>query len=216
MSLTDACTAAAHPDIPVIGPLAGTWTWNVVVDRWWWSDEMYAIHGFAPGEVVPTTGLMLAHKVLDDLEKCRSALASAKVRPGRFSDYHRIIDTRMKTRHVLTVGEGKADADGLVIEVTGYLVDLTETRRNDVQPAVEEGLGRALEHRGVIDLAKGAIMAAHGVDADTAFAMLRSTSSSRQLRLRDVAAGLVDALAREPHHPGTAAHIDGLLQRITC
>ena len=110
MTLTAPCTASAmttpaltqpdparHPDIPVIGPMAGTWTWNVLEDRWWWSDEIYAIHGFEPGEVVPTTALILAHKVVDDLEKCRSTLASAKVRPGPFSNYHRIIDTR--TRH---------------------------------------------------------------------------------------------------------------------
>ena len=206
---------AMHPDIPVIGPMAGLWTWNVLKDSWWWSDEMYAIHGFAPGEVVPTTDLMLAHKVLDDLERCRSALASAKVRPGRFSDYHRIIDSRLKTRHVLTVGDGHADAHERVFEVSGYLVDLTDARRNDVQPEVEAGLARALEHRGVIDLAKGAVMVAHGVDADTAFAMLRSTSSGRQLKLREVALRLVDALAQEPHDPGTAAHLDALLQRIT-
>ena len=228
MSLTDPCTASAvttpaltqpdpatHPDIPVIGPMAGTWTWNVLEDRWWWSDEIYAIHGFEPGEVVPTTALMLAHKVLDDLEKCRSTLAGAKVRPGPFSNYHRIIDTRMRTRHILTVGSGHADGIGRVFEVTGYLVDLTDARQNDVQPAVEEALDRALEHRGVIDLAKGAIMLAHGVDADTAFGILRSTSNVTQLKLRDVALRLVDALAQEPHDPRTETHLDALLQRIT-
>ena len=228
MSLTDPCTASAvttpaltqpdpatHPDIPVIGPMAGTWTWNVLEDRWWWSDEIYAIHGFEPGEVVPTTALMLAHKVLDDLEKCRSTLAGAKVRPGPFSNYHRIIDTRMRTRHILTVGSGHADGIGRVFEVTGYLVDVTDARQNDVQPAVEEALDRALEHRGVIDLAKGAIMLAHGVDAATAFGILRSTSNITQLKLRDVALRLVDALAQEPHDPRTETHLDALLQRIT-
>ena len=202
---------AGHPDLPVIGPLAGAWTWNVVGDRWWWSDEVYAIHGLAPGEVVPTTELLLAHKVLDDLEGCRSVLASAKVRPGRFADLHRIVDTRMRTRHVLAVGDGHAGPDGRVLEVNGYLVDLTDARRNDLQPAVEEALDHALEHRSVIDLAKGAIMAAHGVDADTAFAILRATSSVSNLKLRDVAARLVDALSRQSHDPTAAARVDALL-----
>ncbi len=48
-----------HPDIPRIGPLAGSFTWDLPDDRWWWSEEMFVIHGFAPGEVVPTTDLLL-------------------------------------------------------------------------------------------------------------------------------------------------------------
>ena len=27
---------------------------------WWWSRDMYLLHGFEPGEVVPTTELMMA------------------------------------------------------------------------------------------------------------------------------------------------------------
>lgn len=210
-----ASPAPSHPDLPVIGPLAGAWTWNTAADRWWWSDEMFAIHGFTPGEVVPSTELMLAHKVLEDLQKCRRVLASARTRPGRFCNYHRIIDTRLATRHVLTVGDGHTDASGRVDEVTGYMVDLTDARRQDLQPAVEAALAGALEHRTVIDLAKGAIMAAWGVDADTAFEVLRTASSVSQLKLREVAQQLVEAMSEEPPAPATATHLDALLQRIT-
>src|SRR5690606_2005649 len=34
--------------------------------RWTWSDEVFVMHGFRPGEIVPTTELMLSHKHPDD------------------------------------------------------------------------------------------------------------------------------------------------------
>ena len=35
--------------------LVGRYTYRPDSDEWWWSDAMFAIHGFAPGTVVPTT-----------------------------------------------------------------------------------------------------------------------------------------------------------------
>ena len=53
-------------------------------------------------------------------------------------------------------------------------------------------LGEALKSRAVIDQAKGMIMRERGCNADEAFDMLRRTSQNRNVRLADVAAGLVD------------------------
>ncbi len=34
----------------------GEYRVTVDSDRWWWSDVVYRMHGFEPGEVVPTLG----------------------------------------------------------------------------------------------------------------------------------------------------------------
>jgi len=44
----------------------GRFSYDVPTDTWWWSTSLYTVYGFAPGEVVPTTALMLAHQHPDD------------------------------------------------------------------------------------------------------------------------------------------------------
>lgn len=55
-------------------------------------------------------------------------------------------------------------------------------------------LERALESRGVIDQAKGVLMAVHACDADEAFKMLVDQSQRANTKLRDVAANLLESV----------------------
>lgn len=183
-----------HPDLPVIGHLAGRWSWSLVEDRWWWSDEVYVIHGFRSGEVVPTLELVMSHKHPDDLEKCRALLATAIDIGYRFSHYHRILDAHGRERRLLVVGEGHSDDQGCVVGLSGYMIDLTKARRDDLEPAIREAIDNVLSARGRIEQTKGAIMLARGVDADTAFALLHQASCSNNRKIRDVAAAVVDQL----------------------
>lgn len=54
-----------------------------------------------------------------------------------------------------------------------------------------ENLERAMEYRGVIEQAKGIVMAARGCSADEAFEILRQQSQALNEKLRDVAADIV-------------------------
>lgn len=56
-------------------------------------------------------------------------------------------------------------------------------------------LQMALTSRAVIDQAKGVLMARHGCSAEEAFKLLAQTSSSANIKLREVAARLVDEAA---------------------
>lgn len=58
-------------------------------------------------------------------------------------------------------------------------------------------LETALVSRAVIDQAKGVLMAVHSCTADEAFAMLVQDSQKRNVKLREVAQGLIDSVA--PH-----------------
>jgi GAF domain-containing protein len=53
------------------------------------------------------------------------------------------------------------------------------------------GLNEAMQHRAVIEQAKGILMGAEGVDEEAAFAMLVSASQRENIKLRDVAVRLV-------------------------
>jgi transcriptional regulator with GAF, ATPase, and Fis domain len=56
-------------------------------------------------------------------------------------------------------------------------------------------LRQALESRAVIEQAKGVLMARHGCDADRAFNLLRRSSQHRNIKLRDIAAIVMDTAA---------------------
>lgn len=176
----------------------GYYTYAVAEGRWFWSDGVFELHGYAPNAVPATTELMIQHKHPDDAARAIAVLDEA-IRDGRpFTCYHRIIDAKRRVRSVLSVGRGKTDVEGEVEEVIGFFVDLTEVRRTETQLEVEEALLRIAETRSVIDQAKGMVMLATGCDADKAFGVLRTFSSHKNVRLHELAHRLVAAVAAGP------------------
>jgi hypothetical protein len=176
----------------------GHFTYAVSDDRWFWSDGVYELHGYAPEAVIPTTELMLQHKHPDDMARAFAVLEGAVSHGGPFSCYHRIIDAKERFRSVLSVGRGVTGPDGKVEAVTGFFVDLTDVRRAETQAEVEEALLRIAETRSVIDQAKGMLMLATGCDAEKAFGVLRTYSSHKNVKLHDLAHRLVDDVTARP------------------
>jgi transcriptional regulator with GAF, ATPase, and Fis domain len=65
---------------------------------------------------------------------------------------------------------------------------------------VAESIQRALATRGVIEQAKGMLMAIHGIDADQAFDRLRTQSQHTNTPLREVATTFVDNISTSAPH----------------
>ncbi len=179
------------------GPPVGHYTYRPALDSWTWSDGIYALHGYQPGEVPATTDVLMRHKHPDDRARVLAVLEGV-VRDGLpFSCYHRVIDRDERVRSVLAVGRGQLGDAGEVESVEGFYADLTDVRRTETQADVEVALARIAEHRAVIEQAKGVLMFATGCDADAAFDLLRRRSMTRNVKLHEVAHHLVDALGRD-------------------
>jgi GAF domain-containing protein len=92
---------------------------------------------------------------------------------------------------------GRRIAELAAAAVTGILQTVAE---REAMQALAANLERALSSRAVIDQAKGMVMARLGIDADEAFARLVKLSSHLNVKLRDLAAliveGHVDAVLR--------------------
>lgn len=65
----------------------------------------------------------------------------------------------------------------------------------------EEQMEEALQSRDLIGQAKGMLMVREGVSADQAFDMLRRASQRLNVKLRDLAAGMVSGAAPKPPEP---------------
>jgi PAS domain S-box-containing protein len=167
--------------------------YRVDLDGWKieWSDGMFELHGYERGDVVPTLELLYSHKHPEDRPRCEEIVAQVVKTGGYFCMYHRIIDSRGRTRRVLTSGDAIMDAEGQVGSIEGVMVDLTSTLQRETEQTAREAVAGATSTRSVIDQARGILMGQLGMGSDDAFQMLVSTSSHRNVKLVVVAAELV-------------------------
>ncbi|RXR25054.1 ANTAR domain-containing protein [Oerskovia turbata] len=172
------------------------YTLDVPTGRWWWSDELFEMHGFAPHEVVPTTQLMLAHKHPEDVARVAGVLADVTRTGDPFSCTHRIVDATGRTRILGVVGQGDVDpATGEVTQVAGYFMDLTDSQEALAQAHASRAVSASAARRATIEQAKGALMVVYGLDDDEAFEVLRHHSSVTNEPVRELAARLLASLA---------------------
>jgi hypothetical protein len=155
--------------------------------RCWWSDGMYELHALAPGDVVPTLALVLAHQHPEDRPRVAELLAGAAAEGRGFACASRLVDFEGRVHDVvLSVSTepgpagGPYAVEGVVVLLDAVVNELAR-RRADVQ------LEQALESRSVIDQAKGVLTLARGYDADAAFDALRLASQQRNVRVRALA-----------------------------
>lgn len=159
-------------------------------ERWEWSDAVARMHGYQPGQVEPTTELLLKHKHPDDRERA-AAVLDRVMRGKPFSSRHRIIDTGGRTLCVVVAGDRMLDEHGTVIGTSGFYVDVTES----LQTAINNVLSAVADARARIEQAKGVLMAAYDISAERAFDILVWRSQETNLKLRDLASRFLDAVA---------------------
>lgn len=204
-------TSSAHPTPDATSPvsrhraeradaadgLVGTFTIHVPADRWEWSDEVYLVHGFAPGEVVPSTTLLLSHAHPDDAPRLAAVLEAAQRDGTVFSHVYRALDAAGETRTVAVVGNGRHE-DGAVCAVDGYVVDLTGSYRVAADREASAAIAASSLSRATIEQAKGIVVAALGITEERAFDVLRQFSNDSNTPVRAVAAQLVASLQLAP------------------
>jgi hypothetical protein len=173
-------------------PPVGRFRLDLATGEWAWTDEVYVMHGFEPGEIVPTTPLMLSHKHPDDRGRVDGVLRHAAETGQPFSSVHRIVDAAGQTRTLAVTGQGKRDpGTGQVTELFGYFIDVTKAHREAAAREASASIQASSERRSVIEQAKGVLMVIHGVDEEAAFDQLREASNQSNIAVRDIASSLV-------------------------
>src|SRR3954452_5419044 len=170
---------------------AGRFQFTPAAGRWWWSDELFRIHGMEPGEVVPTTDLFLSHVHPADRSTVAHAL-EVEAGPEASSCEYRLVDLSGTERHVTLAVAGSRPEQPT--STSGFVVDSTRLREEAIASRVNDQLTTALESHAVIDQAKGVLMLTYGVDSDAAFAMMRTSSQQHNVRLRTLASHIVAAV----------------------
>lgn len=193
-------------------PHAGWFRFYFDDDRWEWSPEVEALHGYRPGTVIPTSDLVLSHKHPDDRPHVAGLLAGIRADHQPFSTRHRIIDAAGRVRQVIVVADTLADGDGEIVGTHGFYVDVTPGEGAD-PGEVSAAIAEIAENRAVIEQAKGMLMVIYGITADAAFELLRWRSQEANVKLRLLAEQITTdfvELAQRGRTPGRAA-FDNLL-----
>jgi PAS domain S-box-containing protein len=155
---------------------------------WTWSDAVARMYGYQPGEVVPTTELILSHKHPEDLARVKKIVGQAT---APFSSRHRICTNTGDVRKVVVVGEPVTDAAGCAVATRGFYIDITESFKTDLQESISDELQVIVPHREIIEQAKGMLMAIYHLSADAAFELLQWRSQELNVKLFAVAEKLV-------------------------
>ena len=169
-------------------PRVGTFEYRHDTDTWTWSDTVAKMHGYAPGQIQPTTELVLSHKHPDDRAQVKALLTQSS---APFSSRHRIRTTTGETRRVVVVGHAVTDASRRTVATRGFYVDVTEAFDADLQQEVGDVLRVIVDHRAIIEQAKGMLMAVYDVSAEAAFSVLKWRSQELNVKLHDLAAKVV-------------------------
>jgi hypothetical protein len=186
------------------GSAVGSFRLFFTDQRWEWSDDVAAMHGYAPGQVVPTTELLLAHKHPEDKTTVAETLERVLQTGEPFSSNHRIIDTRKRVHHVIVVGDRMLDkSTGAVIGTEGFYIDVSNTHREDMRTALDETIPDLIRTRAEIEQAKGALMLIYGISAERAFDVLTWRSQQTNTKIRVLARELLDAVRTDLPIPDT-------------
>lgn len=100
----------------------GWYSWNIARGSAIWSESVYRLHGYQPGQVVATSALTFHHKHPDDLHGCVDALQLGMLTMRLIVNEHRLVDAQQQVRRVVMIARALTDGQGHTRNVHGFLL----------------------------------------------------------------------------------------------
>jgi ANTAR domain len=192
-------TVVARGHVPAAAvPVVGRYRCDRRAENWWWSPEMFLLHGLVPDAAPPCLQLLLDHVHPADRARTAEALGAA-CNGSPFSLELRAVRSAAPARELVLVGEPTLDGDGAVAGVDGLCVDVTEGRRgaedarvHDLETEVAQ-MRTAMASRAAIEQAKGILMLLTSCGDQVAFDLLAHISSHTHRKVREVALAITES-----------------------
>lgn len=109
----------------------GTWDWRVDTETLHWSDEVYAMFGFRPGEVTPSYSLFCSMVHADDARRVREGEIACAAGSGPHDQEYRVVWRDGTVRWLRETGDTLTDADGRPVRMIGTVRDITDDKARE-------------------------------------------------------------------------------------
>ncbi|MCX4098579.1 PAS and ANTAR domain-containing protein [Nocardia sp. alder85J] len=201
--------------VSAVRPTVGGFRFWFTSQQWEWSPEVFRMHGYTPGEIEPTTELLLAHKHPDDRHHVAEAITRSIDQGEPFSSRHRFLDAGGDEHTVMVVADRLFDDTGRPVGTSGFYIDLTDELATAERDTLTARMPAMVEARAVIEQAKGVLMHLYRINAEQAFKVLVWRSQETNTKLRDLAAQLIAELDRiPPSQPSAVSAFDHILLTV--
>lgn len=182
-----------------------------------WSDELFRIHVYKRGEVVPTLELGLAHIESADRGRIQAFWDHVSTIKGPTSAYASLRSADGRVHKIVMSADLIFDGE-TPVGVWGLVVDLTRSIHSDRHQLANDAVAAATVSRAVIEQAKGILMGRRGIDALEAFQRISTYSQNANRKVVIVAQDIID-LAQRLHRGtvrvGTDTSDSRLLELLT-
>jgi hypothetical protein len=187
---------------------AGRYRYEPARGTWWWSPELFELHGLPADTAEATTELLLLDLHPDDRVGTLAAITAACTEGRPFTVLTRIVRPDGRHRAVVLVGEPETTDGGEVSAVHGLAIDLTDCPRTgdvaDRTAALEAEVTQmraAMASRATIEQAKGILMLLTGCTDTVAFDLLTHISSHTHRKVRQVAESITESASGHARLP---------------
>lgn len=109
----------------------GTWDWRVDSDTLHWSDEVFPMFGFRPGEVVPSYALFCAMLHPEDAARVREGEIACVGGAGPHDQEYRVVWGDGTVRWLRETGDTIRDVSGRPMRMIGTVRDITEDKARE-------------------------------------------------------------------------------------
>ncbi|WP_417829539.1 diguanylate cyclase domain-containing protein [Thalassospira sp.] len=106
----------------------GTWDWRIDTDELYWSDTIYGMFGYKPGEVTPSYSLFCEAVHPEDKARVREGEIRCIETGENHDEEYRVVWPDGTIRWLRETGNVIKDENGQIVKMMGVVRDITEER----------------------------------------------------------------------------------------
>ena len=107
----------------------GDYDWHIETDTNTWSDQLFRIYGYEPGQIMASYEVFLQHIHPEDRERIQSVHQHAYATGEPYQMIERILRPDGELRYLASNGQVVTDANGTPLRMRGTCIDITDRVR---------------------------------------------------------------------------------------
>lgn len=126
----------------------GDYDWHIESDTNTWSDQLFRIYGYEPGEISPSYDVFMQHIHPDDRDTVRAIHQHAYATGEPYQMIERIVRPDGEVRYLASNGQVVTDDNGTPVRMRGTCIDITaRIRAEQAQEETAVRLAEAVQAR---------------------------------------------------------------------